>query len=342
MKIFSCEKNRQSKKLKFLNITIFKRVKHGEKKKYYLFGVQILTKSALKRFYAKYRHLLAPYDEIYLINANIGEAYLLFKYFTDASNIDKILFITTNQRHVQLIKLLCPRCHYIYDETVNFDLFPAQFKVHGKKCTVLFNHEYYINLERDMREERENAHYFQRMREFLGKDNVTPNTATIDEITYNQVKEKLKSIGVNVDKFALIIPEATSCSNIPEEILSKLNSTLKKQGFDIFYNSIPKDYQIYEKTYKFSLEEILYCAKMAKLIIAARSGLAEFLLEAHTKMYLLYSDFQNRAQDEVLSAQKVLKGFSVKELPNVNTDLIQEIVIENIDTCIKEIKILEE
>lgn len=309
---------------------IFKKVNIGIDKKYYVCGFQIYTKYGIKTFYKKYKKLFKKYDEIYVLNSNIGEAYLVFKYFANGIKSNKTLFVATKPYHVEIIKTFLPSCNYILETKINLDSFPSNFKVNKKNFTVLFNHDYYIILERDMREEQKDAHYFKRIKSFFNfSEEITPNRAHIADAVQLSLAEKVKKITLNLNNFIFIAPEANSCMDIDANILSDINTTFKNAGFDIFWNI--NNSSINSENYKtcfLSLPEALLLCSKAKAIISLRSGLAEFLTEANVPTYILYSKFKNRTPEEQMSANKVLKGFTLSQLPNYKNS-IKEYIINN-------------
>ena len=145
-------KTENTKKIKLFGLTIYKRERRGIDKKYYILGIPIFIKSGIATFYRKYKKLFNNYNNIYILNSNIGEAYLVFKYFANTIISNETLFIATKPCHVDIIKTFLPSCNYILETKINLDSFPANFRVNKKFFTVLFNHDYYITLERDMRE----------------------------------------------------------------------------------------------------------------------------------------------------------------------------------------------
>lgn len=309
---------------------IFKKVKIGIDKKYYVCGFQIYTKSGIKTFYNKYKNLFKKYDKIYVLNSNIGEAYLVFKYFANGIKSDKTLFVATKPYHVEIIKTFLPSCNYILETKINLDSFPSNFKVNKKDFTVLFNHEYYVTLERDMREEQKDTHYFKRMKSFFNfSEEITANKVNIADTVQISLAEKVKNIELNLDNFIFIAPEANSCLDIDSNILNDINTIFQNAGLDIFWNI--NNSCINSENYKscfLSLPEALLLCSKAKAIISLRSGLAEFLTEANVPTYILYSKLKNRTPEEQMSASKVLKGFTLSKLPNYK-NIVKEYIINN-------------
>lgn len=309
---------------------LYKKVKIGIDKKYYICGIPVYTKKGINVFYKKYKKLFKDYDNIYVLNSNIGEAYLVFKYFANAIKSDKTLFVATKPYHIAIIKTFLPTCNYILEKNINLDLFPRKFQIDGKSFIVLFNHDYYITLERDMREMRNDAHYYKRMKDFFkDKDNFLPNNVNLSNNTQQSLYEKISKIKLNFNNFVFIAPEANSCLDVDDNILSEINNSLQNAGIDVFWNinRAHENFKNYKTCFLTLQEALLLCSK-AKAIISLRSGLAEFLTEANTPTYVLYSKLKNRTLEEQMSADKVFKGFTLSELPNYRNN-IKEYLINN-------------
>ena len=132
-------------------------------------------------------------------------------------------------------------------------------------------------------------------------------------------------MGLNLDNFVIISPEANSCKLLPEEFWKDLISQLKIQGFDIFVNisldlfgSNDIDYKSCYLTYS----EAYALATRAKKIYSLRSGFTEFLLNTKIPMEVYYTSFF-RTQ----AAEKIRYGFGLDKIPNVDTTLIKEVII---------------
>ena len=311
---------------------LFSVVDTGIEKKYYILGTLVFKKNLISVFYRKHKKLFKNYNNIYILNSNIGEAYLVFRYFAKNLIKNKTLFVATKKYHVDIIKMFFPACEYVLEEKINLDQFCSKFTFDNKEFTVLFNHSYYVELEKDMRNLKPRAHYYTRMQEFFNcLSNMTTTDDKLNNITSELFEQKLKNIRLNLDNFVFIAPEANSCLDIDDGLLKQINSRLNEKGFDVFWNLTKKhdDFKDY-KTCFLSLIEALYLCSKAKAIISVRSGLAEFLSEADVPMYIFYSKLKNRAQYEQMSAKKVLNGFTLSKLPNYR-DNIKEYIADSED-----------
>lgn len=332
MRLIEAVKVNNLKKIKLLGIDVYKRSINNSYKEYYLFGIKLFKKSLIKVFYNKYKHLFDPYDSIYVLNSNIGECYLIFKYFANNWIGDNTLFVATKKYHIDIIKTFLPDCNFILNSNINLDRFPDKFEINDKKFQVLFNHDYYVSLEKDIRE-KDNVHYFGRMSEYLGEFNYQiSNSAVITSEIEKSLEDKVRNISLNLNNFIFISPEANSCLDIDDEVRQKLETKLKEKGYDTFWN-IMKEHPGLSNIKKCFLtleESFLLCSK-AKYFISLRSGLAEFLVDSKTPSYIIYSEFKNRSEDEYMSADRVLRGFTLKGLPQCNSNIKELVAISKND-----------
>ncbi|TLD81591.1 hypothetical protein LS68_000730 [Helicobacter sp. MIT 05-5293] len=150
MNLIDIHKEGDTKEIKFCGLTIYKRIVCGIYKKSYFCGINVLSQNILKGFYKKHKKSFKDYTTIYLLNSNIGEAFLVFKYFANHLHSDSTLFVATKKFHIEIINMLLPKCNYIL-RPINPDGYPDTFEVDKKTFRVLFNHQYYIGLEKDIK-----------------------------------------------------------------------------------------------------------------------------------------------------------------------------------------------
>ena len=123
----------------------------------------------------------------------------------------------------------------------------------------------------------------------------------------------------------------------------KIIDKLYDNGFDVFLNVIKLDSKYgCAKTCFLTFEEAYYLASLSKNIVGLRSGFVEPLTSIqNVPITCYYTDFKDRGKLKAISAEKVINGFTLKKLPNVNIDNIFEYNINAVceDEVIK--KILE-
>lgn len=286
-------------------------------------------------WFHKYRRELSGYDNIFIFNSNIGEAYVVFKYFLPAI-IDNcngsILLVLTKKSHLQLFKLFAVPCSYCLIESGLIDKLPSAFCINKQKFKVFFNQEYFLKFENIVKSGGGN--YFRQISQQLELEPCCKEkwlTLAINETEENNLLKKLNKIGLEKGKYVFILPEANTCEDMTFTELSYLVNTFKQKGYSPLVNIVKRmDFYSIEgiKTCDLSLEECIYVAKNAYLVIGVKSGLFELLAETGVKCIVIAKQFRYNKE---ISAEKCLRGFSAKYLP-------QDYLIEEY-SCINHIKV---
>ena len=156
----------------------------------------------------------------------------------------------------------------------------------------------------------------------MGKTSNTSNASTAQ-----QIAQEIKNIGLNIEKFVLISPEANSCELLKNSFWVNLINDLTQQGYDIFVNiatdCVNLDGAKY-KTCKLSYSEAYTLALRAKKIYSLRSGFTEFLLDTKVPMEVYYTKFRNNN----ITAEQIHNEYGLLKIPGTNPDLIKEVIYE--------------
>lgn len=126
--------------------------------------------------------------------------------------------------------------------------------------------------------------------------------------------------------FILLCPEATSLKHLPNNFWLFLINTLEHDGFKVVVNSVSED--IFFKnclTLSFSIDKVLALSFKAKAIVGLGSGLIVLLSMFNPKMRIIYTDLRN----DKLSAEQILKFYTIKKLPWVINNQVNEFLVEN-------------
>ena len=319
-------KNADVKRIKLFGITIYKRVRKDLFFYYYLMGIKCFKRDLKIEFYNRHKKIFKKYDKFYILNANIGEVYLFFKYFANSIIAsDKSLLIATKKVHVDIIQTLMPECNYIFCKDVDQVFIQKDFRIYGKDFKILFTHNYYVSLEKEIRES--NMHYFEKMKEILTCEKLLTNKVNISENVENSLFIKVKKLGLKLDKFVIIAPEGNSCSDLNHSFVKRIIEALKEKGFDIFLNLVEQSSDLSgEKSCFLTLPELYRLSEKAKAIIGVRSGLIEYIAECGTPSYIIYTSFKNRTKDDYMFAEKAYSGFTLTKLPQNNYNIKEYIV----------------
>ncbi|MBE7702536.1 MAG: hypothetical protein E7Z89_00640 [Cyanobacteria bacterium SIG28] len=321
------------------NILVLKKFEDGEFIYYYLFN-RLIKKISIEKYLKKrfFRCIGDNYDYAYILNANSGEIYLFLTYLLDAlikkDNAKKPILIATKKYHVDLIKMICPEIPYILTSRFYTNIKKEHFEINNTKFQVIFTNKHFDSVENlIINEPLGTAHYFEEMQKTL---NINPKglfkkpTKNIIEAQESLLK-KVKSIGLDLNNFVIIIPEANSCRLLKNEFWRNLIVNLKKQGYDIFINIALDKFSLDDVEYKtcyLTYAEMFSLACYSKKIYSLRSGLTECLLDANVPMEVYYTPFR-----KFIAPKRIHSGFTILKIPNVNKSLIEEKIIDDISIC---------
>lgn len=286
--------------------------------KYYVGPFKIWSCSLLKKMFKEHYEIIKNHDFICLLNSNLGEAFLFFKFFLpgiEQANLKakkRTLILTTNSAHIELAQALgITNIFCISDFSAdNYDTF---FKYRGKEFLVVFNYEHYVTTESEIRSL--NAHFFKKMEQTL---NTKPATFEFRRV---KIKEEIKQstyrkateIGLQLDNFVMIIPHANSCYDLDKSLMHELVGRAISNGLHVFINTwepYKGNDPMIHVSYDFTLQELFVLAQHAREIYAIRCGLIEFLSDTQTPMTVISERFKNRAPWEPVTEENVLSGFN--------------------------------
>ena len=328
------ENDNQIKVTKILDYVISKRETTERYRKTYFLGKLVSFVDLNKKFTKKYKKHINGYKNIIIIHSNSGEAYLFLTYVLDAflkkNNIDKnILLVATKKYHMDLINLLCPEIPHCYIARMRL-LKKNYININGYNCYMVFTGQHFVQVENDIKNSPLNtAHYFYAITDELGikKEDLGFRQVKISEDLKNRVITKARKIGLNLDKFVFIAPEAVSCEEYDNEFWVDLCKELQHNGYDTFFNIVDKDTDIVGCSYKtcnLTFAEAFVLAKMSKGVVSLRSGLTESLLQTNVPLFSLYTKFRDRYVFNDMDIEYVLSGFGLNKLPNVDTQKVFE------------------
>lgn len=316
-----------SSEFRFFGLPILRiKFKSGHKR-YYFLGVVCFQKSTRKILYNTLLEEIGNnYDNIF-VNFNCsGETYLFLSYLNPPDNS---VFVATKKYHVDLCHMMHPEIACVYlPNIINLRSFDSVYSEKYKDKTFYnilpFNH--FVKLEKRLRK-GEDVHYCEEICKTIGVEYTKrAKLPTITEDIKSSALKKANRIGLKLDKFIFLCPESQSNENPDKEYWINLTDKFYAQGYDIFINamSLAPDYGI-GKTCFLTFEEAYYIASLSKQIVGLRSGFIEVLTTIkNVPITCFYTDFKDRGKLKAIDAETVLKGFTLKQLPNVNTGLIKE------------------
>lgn len=320
--------NHTTKEFMLLNKPLFKRIEGDGYITYKVFDKAFCKTSLIKDFRKKYHKIFnQKYDDIYILRANSGELYITLAYIIDILIKDNEsknpLLVATQRYHIDLIELLCPTLPYIYQE-INLKINKDMFEIDSYRVFILYNAEHFNSVEYNAKHRIPNTHY---IKQILSKLNINPNNLSMRKITYSNfieqsMQNKIKKIGLNLDNFIFLAPEAKSCEPYNKHFWILLTKKLQERGYDVFINLTDNNTDLKDigRTCTLSYSEVFALAKYAKRIISLRSGIVEFLLQTNVDIDILYTNFIHSG----LNSDDVIFGFGLKQVEFIPTDKLRE------------------
>ena len=287
------------------------------------------SKEALKSFLDKVISEKSGYSDYYIFLCRSGEFFLLMHHFAELLQKNKsqnFVMVFTAKYHLNICKMFFPDIPTVYIKKVNVSLISngvkaTNFVYKGKRIYVPVYEDYFRDVENNIR--NKNAHYYDCLKQHLGLSDNVANHYTITDKTKEKIHKIVKYI-LN-DNFVFVSPETLSNEPMEKDFWENLCKKLRTQGYEIFCNAMDFYNLISDTNSTFlTYEEAIELSRHAKAIIGMRSGFLECLSQNNVPLYVLYTDFSDRSGFKKLSSDKVLQGYSIKKLPNVNKDLVFE------------------
>ena len=325
-----------NKEIKFLGKSILCRKEKNNYRDYYIFNKKICSISLINEFGRKYlKYIKKDHDDIYILRANMGEIYLTLTYIINTliekNKSKKPLIVATRRYHIDLIKMICPNIPFVYIHNIRIKINQDEFKIKNFKFHLLYCHSHFKQVEIDIKENELGTHHY--FKSILNRFDITAENIQMNKIillleSSKNMQNKIKKLGLNLEKFVFIAPEAQSCKLYDEEFWGSLIKELKDKGYDVFVNLIAnKNYLkniVDFKTCDLSLSEAFALAKKAKRIVSLRSGFTEFLLQTETPIDVLYTKFRHRHLFDDMDIDHVISGFGITKIPYIDKSKIRE------------------
>lgn len=328
---------RERKVFKFLNIPISERIIENDVMKYNLLGFTYKKIDLQNVFYNKYlKNLKIDYDDVYILHANSGEAYLFFAYcakaFLSKNNSKKPLFIATQDYHIDIVNMYLPGAKTILLENLRLKTKSDRWIVNNHNCYMIFSAIHFNNVEKETcRKEIGQVHYLNSIDKTLNisKQDYTKPIVKIAPLVKQSLNEKINSINLDLNNFVIIAPEAQTCEELSHSLWQQVVRELKQRDFDVFLNIVNKESYINGcKSTFLTYQEVFQLATKAKAVISLRSGFTEFLLPAEIPNITVYTKFRERKKN-AFSVEKTISAFSMHKFPFVNHNLISELNIND-------------
>lgn len=244
-----------------------------------------------------------------ILRSNSGEAYLVLKYFIDSIIRDhlripqrQVLIVCTKRYHAELVKHLCPQYSFIVEERKLFNDLPFYSEIDGKKVLNLFPVQYYGAFEFSQDPQK---NYFFWMKNFFIQNGIFLKSSKL----HKQYKKE------NIQRQILLIPESVSSNSLNRQDIQDIITILGEFGFQALINNpnIP-------------FRKLLSATKEVAGIIAVRSGIVDFLIEAQLPTFVIYSSLPAKPyQVTDTKSTSALLQYSLKYNPQC-PPLLEEVV----------------
>lgn len=279
--------------------------------------------------YIKYKAGLKKF-EIIPIQNHVGETYLLMQHLNAFFNkhcIKNPIFISRYSNLNSICHMFFPDINFLVVPNVFFELYFADFeyvKDKNFKYYSMLPYSHFVNLEKSLRN-NENKKFYQEILKTLKISDDLADKPKFNKATEFYAEEKMKLLNLK-KPFVYISPDAKSNGSMCYDFWDKLFIELKRNGYDVFFNSLPcKMYNSCYKSCYLNFEEAAYVARKSDIVIGIRSGLMDIISNENSKIFCIYSAFLKRDKlFPVIDAQKVLNCFSLKQLRHVNKNNIFE------------------
>ncbi len=316
---------------KLFGIPLLKNIVRYKKGNFYetilLLFLPIYKHNIIYKFQNRYIKLIYErypgHDYYFTFDSGLGEIFLTLLYFDKIIkkyNPKNPLIIFKSKKLNDIYRLFNYRWKSIVDIEYNWFLnFENKYK--DSTFIALLPTTYFNKTEKNMQKSK--IHYYESLIKHLNiKNNITKPLLKIhnEPIIENITKHILN------DNFVIIMPNAITIDNLPQDFWLKLCKKLKNSGFNIFLNITSMEEYI-EGTFAIflTIPELAQLAKYSKAIIGLRSGALEVIsMLSDTKSEIIYNDATHIQNP--MNAKNMMCSFSIKKLPFINTNKINEYI----------------
>ena len=264
--------------------------------------------------------------------ANSGEIALLLMFFWkkllfryEIKHSKEVVVLCTKQYHQDMLKLYFPEIRSVVAKPKILRYVLGDVETDDWFVHMCFPGKYFAQFEATINNVPIN--YL----EWMGKwfnvpigSPANPNRIELEKAMSSALnkltQEQKDALNTNANKgLAILSLDSYSSRKLDNKLKNKLLSEASK------------NFVILENSSKFSYPEVFAIATKAKILIALRSGLVDFLSNSGIAICVYYTRFYDRGfNTPAKSSKDVLKLFSIRAIPLKNTALANEIDLGNI------------
>lgn len=275
------------------------------------------------------------YDDIYVFLSHSGEFYILMHHIKDLlkkNNSKNPLFIFAQKYHRDIFKLfdidVCAQYDYVEDiKDLACFVDKVHYKYKNRNFYIPANMQTWADIQDNINQN--GADFYSQLLNSLGLENSESTSIKIPDKAEKKAQHLVENLGLN--NFVLLSPECSSYYKRSKTFWDELSKSLISLGYQVYCNNIEAENSIEGAiSLTLTIDEAIAFAKSAKAVIGLKSGFMDCLSSLNVAKHVLYSDLFNRITNHEIKIQnnldvvKVMKAFSVKNLPNVNQESVYE------------------
>lgn len=301
-----------------LGFELYSRIKHSSKLEYLFLNFKIRQIDTSDKKIGQLRKI-SQNKNLIILRSNSGEAYLVLKYFLDSIVRDylgisrqQVLIVCTKKYHTELVKYICPKYSFIVEERKLFNDLPFYSEINGKKVINLFPVQYYGAFEFSQDPQK---NYFSWMKTFFIQNGISLKES--NPLKKHKIRNNRKKI--------LLIPESVSSNSLNSHDIQQITTILDDFGYQLLINnpSIP-------------FRKLLRVTRGVAGIIAVRSGIVDFLMEAQLPIFVIYSNLPAKPyQITDTECTSALLQYSLKQNPQYSP-LLEEVTSQDFRTKLQQ------
>ena len=263
-----------------------------------------------------------------IVECNMGEAVIYA--LTSECWYDGGTVLGTKKYHKEIFKMICPN--------IPFLLLPSNIEIPFTGVLKTKRYEFsFVLRNSDLGQMNlTRTPFFFNWQKYLGKDlsKIMYPTPVISKEAEKSALQKLKKMGLSLNKLIFLSEEALSLNPLPEKFWESIKEKIKSKNMQFFVNKSKGN-----TDEVLTVEEAYFVANNSKMIIALRSGLIDLLCLCKVPLRIIYG-VNNFYGDIQRMYTLTVFPFCHKDLVeyNINNTSVEDIqnqLIKEIDNILK-------